>query len=242
MGSCWSRAAPIPLAMVSPQPPPPSKNMHLVPRFGTGGQVARVRGAHFARPDKKPAPGTARAAAARGSGSGGRARRGSSGAAGGAGGGGAAASEGDGPKELWPGPFAEARRVREAFFLGAVLGSWFMAAATVVVAAGSSAALVLLAVANCSKAPWVFRFTPLLNGCRPPRVFRVPPCYFYHRPRSRFTMRAYHSSFPFLPDPCVPFVRFMTRVPPGVSGTVRSLVLLTRARLLSVDFNFCGGS
>lgn len=71
-------------------------------------QVARARGAHFARPDKKPAPGTARAtAAARGSGSSARGRRGS-------GGGGGSAADGGGsePKELWPGPFAEARRVR----------------------------------------------------------------------------------------------------------------------------------
>lgn len=85
-------------------------------------QVARARGAHFARPDKPPAPGTARAgAAARGadSGSGGTGRR--RGAAADA----AAAGEGgDAPKELWPGPFAEARRVRFAVLLLLLLVYW----------------------------------------------------------------------------------------------------------------------
>lgn len=73
-------------------------------------KVARARGAHFARPERKASSG----APARGtSGANGRGRgRAAAGAGAGSGSGGGRAGE-DGPKELWPGPFAEARRVSE---------------------------------------------------------------------------------------------------------------------------------
>lgn len=75
-------------------------------------KVARARGAHFARPDKKPASGTGRAAAGGGSNGRGRGKANDGGRAGGVGDG---AANGDATPELWPGPFAEARRVSEVF-------------------------------------------------------------------------------------------------------------------------------
>lgn len=92
----------------------PSPRSRFLPSFLTRAifQVARARGAHFARPDKKNASSSS-AAATGASAGGGRSRGRSSGAAGGGGGGGGVAASGgsEGPKELWPGPFAEARRV-----------------------------------------------------------------------------------------------------------------------------------
>ena len=75
-------------------------------------QVARSRGAHFARPDQKPAAGTGGMAASGGGGGSGSGR-----GPGNARGRGRAVRVGDGrvegeaAPELWPGPFAEARRV-----------------------------------------------------------------------------------------------------------------------------------
>eukprot|EP00904_Undaria_pinnatifida_P005750 jgi/Undpi1/2304/HiC_scaffold_13.g05688.m1 len=77
-------------------------------------KVARSRGAHFARPDQKPAAGTGGMAASGGGGGSGSGR-----GPGNARGRGRAVRVGDGrvegeaAPELWPGPFAEARRLMD---------------------------------------------------------------------------------------------------------------------------------
>ena len=77
-------------------------------------KVARARGAHFARPDKKPASGTGGTAAAGVVGSSGRGRV-KTNDGGRAGGVDDRRANGDATPELWPGPFAEARRVSKEF-------------------------------------------------------------------------------------------------------------------------------
>lgn len=72
-------------------------------------KVARARGSHFARPDKKPS-------STRGGGSGGGDRgRVATGRT----------TDNDGPKESWPGPWSEARRVSERTLKCTTEVPWF---------------------------------------------------------------------------------------------------------------------